>query len=118
MQAIKILSLVTLTSMLWACSGDNTSEQSQSMATMAPAAEAMPGNIIEGVVTSANGAEAGVWVIAETHDFDTRFARIVVTNDEGRYLIPDLPEATYDIWVRGYGLVDSEKICSDTRLQS
>ena len=75
-------------------------------------------NIIEGVVTSANGAEAGVWVIAETHDFDTRFARIVVTNDEGRYLIPDLPEATYDIWVRGYGLIDSEKDCSDTRLQS
>ena len=112
MQAIKILSLVLLTSMLWACSDNNTSEQSQSMTTMAPAAEAMPGNIIEGVVTSANGAEAGVWVIAETHDFDTRFARIVVTNDEGRYLIPDLPEATYDIWVRGYGLIDSEKIAA------
>jgi hypothetical protein len=34
----------------------------------------------------------------------------VVTDDQGRYLLPDLPKATYDIWVRGYGLVDSEKV--------
>lgn len=46
---------------------------------------------IGGVVTSTNGAEAGIWVIAETDDFDTMFARIVVTDDEGRYLVPDLP---------------------------
>ena len=65
---------------------------------------------ISGVVTGANGPEAGVWVIAETLDLPTRFARIVVTDDEGRYLIPDLPEASYDVWVRGYGLVDSEKV--------
>lgn len=65
---------------------------------------------ITGVVTGANGPEAGVWVIAETLDLPTRFARIVVTDDEGRYLIPDLPEASYDVWVRGYGLVDSEKV--------
>lgn len=63
---------------------------------------------IGGVVTSANGPEAGVWVIAETGDFDTRFARIVVTDDLGRYVIPDLPEADYSVWVRGYGLEDSE----------
>jgi hypothetical protein len=50
-----------------------------------------------------------VWVIAETHDLPTRFARIVVTDDQGRYLIPDLPSATYDVWVRGYGLIDSPK---------
>jgi hypothetical protein len=64
---------------------------------------------IGGVVTSANGPEAGVWVIAETRDLPTPFVRIVVTDDAGRYLIPDLPDATYDVWVRGYGLVDSEK---------
>ena len=62
-----------------------------------------------GVVTGPNGPEAGVWVIAETHDLPTRYAKIVVTDDEGRYLIPDLPEANYSVWVRGYGLVDSPK---------
>ena len=67
---------------------------------------------IGGMVTSAKGPEAGVWVIAETHDFPTRFAKMVVTDDQGRYVIPDLPKANYDIWVRGYGLVDSAKIKS------
>jgi hypothetical protein len=65
---------------------------------------------IGGVVTSTNGPEAGVWVIAETNDFDTMFVRIVVTDDDGRYLVPDLPEADYRLWVRGYGLQDSEKV--------
>jgi len=65
---------------------------------------------IGGVVTGANGPEAGVWVIAETKDLGTRFVKIVVTNDEGRYVLPDLPEASYDVWVRGYGLVDSPKV--------
>src|SRR5437667_12238178 len=65
---------------------------------------------IGGVVTSANGAEAGVWVIAETTELPTRFAKIVVTDDRGRYVIPDLPKANYSVWVRGYGLVDSPKV--------
>ncbi len=65
---------------------------------------------IAGVVTGPDGPEAGVWVIAETTDLPTRFVRIVVTDDEGRYLIPDLPDAGYEVWVRGYGLVDSEKL--------
>ena len=64
---------------------------------------------IGGVVTGPSGPEAGVWVIAETHDLPTRFARIVVTDDRGRYLLPDLPSASYDVWVRGYGLIDSPK---------
>ena len=62
-----------------------------------------------GVVTGAKGPEAGVWVIAETSDLPTKFAKIVVTDDRGRYLIPDLPKATYNVWVRGYGLIDSPK---------
>ncbi|HEY5917126.1 MAG TPA: carboxypeptidase-like regulatory domain-containing protein, partial [Chryseolinea sp.] len=64
---------------------------------------------IGGVVAGPNGPEAGVWVIAETHDLPTRFAKIVVTDDKGQYLIPDLPAANYSVWVRGYGLVDSPK---------
>ncbi len=67
---------------------------------------------IGGVVTSSNGPEAGVWVIAETTDFETKFRKIVVTNDQGQYLLPELPKASYKIWVRGYGLVDSEPVVS------
>src|SRR6266853_6604216 len=67
---------------------------------------------IGGVVTSAKGPEAGVWVIAETNDLPTKFPRIVVTDDRGRYLVPDLPKASYSVWVRGYGLVDSPKVKS------
>src|SRR2546426_1238096 len=68
------------------------------------------GSDLAGVVTSANGPEAGVWVIAETSDLPTKFAKIVVTDDRGRYLIPELPKANYSVWVRGYGLVDSPKL--------
>ncbi len=50
-----------------------------------------------------------MWVIAETSELPTRFVRIVVTDDRGRYVIPDLPKANYSVWVRGYGLVDSPK---------
>ena len=67
------------------------------------------GDDISGVVRSTSSAEPGVWVIAETNDLETAFRKIVVTDDEGRFLIPDLPSATYDVWVRGYGLVDSAK---------
>ena len=58
------------------------------------------------MVTGPNGPEAGVWVIAETTDLPTNYAKIVVTDDQGRYVIPDLPTANYQVWVRGYGLVD------------
>jgi len=64
---------------------------------------------ISGTVNGPAGPEAGVWVIAETRDLPTRFARIVVTDDEGRFVVPDLPDANYQVWVRGYGLVDSPK---------
>ena len=50
---------------------------------------------IGGVVTSRFGPEAGVWVIAETSDLGTRFAKMVVTDELGRYVMPDLPKANY-----------------------
>jgi hypothetical protein len=65
---------------------------------------------IGGVVTSPKGPEAGVWVIAETTGLPTKFRKIVVTDDAGRYLLPELPQATYKVWVRGYGLVDSKPV--------
>ena len=69
---------------------------------------------IGGVVTSSKGPEAGVWVIAETTDLPTKFRKIVVTDDQGRYMLPELPKANYKIWVRGYGLVDSNPVESAT----
>src|SRR3954470_10107541 len=66
---------------------------------------------IGGVVRGAKGPEAGVWVIAETKELPTKFTKIVVTDDQGRYVIPDLPpNVNYEVWVRGYGLVDSPKL--------
>ena len=73
-------------------------------------AEARPEGYISGVVESSAGPEAGVWVIAETEELETKFAKIVVTDDSGHFVLPELPDATYDVWVRGYGLVDSEKV--------
>src|SRR5437870_1215125 len=84
-----------------------------------PAAQPAPQGAVQidsddigGVGTSKNGPEAGVWVIAETTELGTRFAKMAVTDDRGRYVIPDLPAATYNVWVRGYGLVDSPKVKS------
>ena len=67
------------------------------------------GDDIGGAVRGASGPEAGVWVVAETDDLATRFLKIVVTDDQGRYVLPDLPPANYDVWVRGYGLKDSPR---------
>jgi hypothetical protein len=78
-------------------------------AQQAPAV-ALDGDDIGGVVRGPGGPEAGVWVVAETTELPTRFARIVATDDQGRYVIPDLPRANYSVWVRGYGLVDSPKV--------
>ena len=64
---------------------------------------------IAGVVMGPKGPEAGVWVIAETRDLKTPFNRTVVTDDRGRFLVPDLPPGTYEVWARGYGLADSPK---------
>ena len=111
----KILSLIftgLLPLAFIACSSEDGQEPSQPDA--GPQAPAGGGVQIEsddigGTVTGPGGPEAGVWVIAETHDLGTRYAKTVVTDDQGQYLVPDLPQADYDVWVRGYGLVDSEK---------
>ncbi len=67
----------------------------------APAPAAPGANAIAGVVRGAGGPEAGVWVIAETSDLPTHFTKIVVTDDAGRYVLPDLPDANDKVWVRG-----------------
>ena len=74
------------------------------------AAVAIDNDDIGGVVMGPKGPEAGVWVIAETRDLPTRYAKMVVTDDMGRFVVPDLPKAKYQVWVRGYGLVDSAKV--------
>ncbi len=91
----------------WLFTGSHAQQASR------PAAPAIDADDIGGVVTGPNGPEAGVWVIAETHDLPVRYIKIVVTDDQGRYVIPDLPRARYDVWVRGYGLVDSAKSASE-----
>jgi len=74
--------------------------------------EGVGGSNLGGVVTSSKGPEAGVWVIAETTNLPTKFTKIVVTDDRGRYVIPELPQANYSVWVRGYGLIDSPKVAA------
>ena len=125
MQTIRQIQTILITSLflfiISACNSntpdtgtENTNNSEVAVNTPAPVAVPpaveFDGDDIAGVVTSSNGTEAGVWVIAETEQFETRFAKIVVTDDEGRYLVPDLPEANYQVWVRGYGLADSAKV--------
>src|SRR5215216_2726192 len=104
MKTTKVLftiATVAASTLLWAASTLG--------AQAAPGVVRIEGDDIAGVVMGARGPEAGVWVIAETSDLPTKFAKIVVTDGQGRYLIPDLPQASYNVWVRGYGLVDSPK---------
>jgi len=81
------------------------------MAGLQPSAQQQRASgFIQGTVTGPSGPEAGVWVIAETTQTPTKLIKIVVTDDQGRYVLPEMPSATYDIWVRGYGLADSAKV--------
>ena len=95
--------------MLFACALLGLSFTSLGAIQQAPAADA---DDIAGVVRSSKGPEAGVWVIAETKDLPTPYAKIVVTDDQGRYLLPDLPKAGYTVFVRGYGLIDSQRVAA------
>src|SRR5215470_19197659 len=87
-----------------------TTHAQQAPAVAAPAIDA---DDIGGIVISRMGPESGVWVVAETTDLGTRFAKMAVTDDFGRFVLPDLPKATYRVWVRGYGLVDSPKVTAE-----
>jgi len=74
---------------------------------------ANPSSIVGVVRNRAGGpgrVEAGVWVIAETHSLASVFRRIVVTDDRGRFVVPALPDGRYEVWVRGYGLRDSDRV--------
>jgi hypothetical protein len=106
-----LITLITLPFLLAlaSCGGQGPDEEVANTAESSPdvTIQAAVSNNITGIVTSSAGPEAGVWVIAETDDLDTRYAKIVVTDDQGRFLVPDLPAAAYEVWVRGYGLVDS-----------
>ena len=93
--------------------GAALAQQARPAAAAPISAPAIDSDDIGGIVTSRMGPEAGVWVIAETTGLGTRFAKIAVTDDYGRYVIPDLPKADYRVWVRGYGLVDSAKVASE-----
>jgi hypothetical protein len=77
-----------------------------------PISPAIDRDDIGGIVTSDQGAEGGVWVIAETDELPTRLTRIVVTDDQGRFVVPDLPRAGYQLFVRGYGLLDSKRVAA------
>lgn len=117
-----VMCLILVLGALSACDRENAGSESETVGTDTSASaqpdspvtgEVTVGDTdIGGVVSGPAGPEAGVWVIAETTDLPTRFARIVVTDDAGRFLVPDLPDASYQVWVRGYGLVDSEKVTS------
>src|SRR5919197_3288376 len=99
--------LAAMLAIVWTASDDMRAQQRAS----GPASTvAIDNNDIGGVVTGPNGPEAGVWVIATTTDLQTPFTRIVVTDDHGRYVVPDLPAANYSVWVRGYGLMDSPRV--------
>jgi hypothetical protein len=103
--ALLLMSLVVALVLFFVESGTGASQ-------LAPAAATIPidADDLGGLVTGPSGPEAGVWVIAETTDLPTTLAKIVVTDDQGRFVVPDLPQATYSIWVRGYGLIDSPRI--------
>jgi hypothetical protein len=93
-----------------------TAPEAIASADVVPTGLALDSDDIGGTVLGPNGPEAGVWVIAETDELGTMFARIVVTDEQGRFLLPDLPAAGYRVWVRGYGLADSPRV-SATRGQ-
>jgi len=69
------------------------------------------GDDIGGVVRGPNGPEAGVWVIAETTDLPTKMNKTVVTDDQGRYLIPESAQGQLHrvgtrLWSRRFGQDD------------
>jgi len=106
MKATSVISVAIVTTALLFAAGQSRLDAQQA----ADPAIRIGAADLGGMVSGPGGPEAGVWVIAETTDLPTKFAKIVVTDDRGRYLLPELPKANYNVWVRGYGLVDSPKV--------
>src|SRR5438105_429649 len=104
---------IILVTALTVCPAQHLLAQAQGADSRQAIEPAAADDAIAGNVTSRSGPEAGVGVIAETRDLGTRFAKIVVTDDRGRFVLPDLPKARYQVWVRGYGLVDSPKVAAE-----
>src|SRR5262249_12630721 len=78
----------------------------------APAGVTVGESDLGGGGSGPKGPEAGGWGIAEATDPPPNIRTTGVTDDEGRYVLPELPKANYTVWVRGYGLVDSPKLQS------
>ena len=102
-RSVGLLAVAVAVATVISCAEQNGESESAS-------AVAIDADDIGGVVTSAQGPEAGVWVVAETQSLPTPFVRMVVTDDQGQYVLPDLPDASYEVFVRGYGLVDSARV--------
>ena len=101
-------SALIVISTVWLAQGCSPADDAK--VTAAQTASIAATDFIAGQVVSGDATpEAGVWVIAQTATLPTPYRKIVVTNDEGRFVVPDLPEADYQLWVRGYGLADSGK---------
>lgn len=110
------LGMLIMGTVFHACSPDPVRPQNSSNSSGAISATTTQYRIdsedfIAGVVTNESGsAEAGVWVIAETDSLGTPFRKIVVTDDDGNFVLPQLPNGNYRVWVRGYGLADSVEL--------
>src|SRR6202049_1239552 len=103
--------LIVLCVVTWSAHGQRDAAVGAALRVAVPGVK-VDSSSIGGVVLNANGnkAEGAVWVIAETKSLPAPFRKIVVTDDQGRFLVPDLPEGDYELWVRGYGLKDSERV--------
>ena len=106
--------LIVLCVVTWSAHGQREAAVNEALRAAVPGVK-VDSRSIGGVVLNANGnkPEAGVWVIAETKSLPAPFRKIVVTDDQGRFLVPDLPAGDYELWVRGYGLKDSERVKAD-----
>jgi hypothetical protein len=90
--------------------GQQNAKQAAKQTKQAKSRYVSPAGYITGTVTGDRGPEAGVWVVAEEKDTQTPMIKIVVTDDQGRFALPELPVANYKVWVRGFGILDSAPV--------
>ena len=82
----------------------------QGAAQKSPPPDYIEGTVTSGFRTAAKGTpEAGVWVIAVAKPGGKVMRKIVVTDSKGRFVLPEMPDAKWSVWVRGYGILDSKK---------